>query len=108
MRLNGQRRCIIAVYMPHASKCSDEQESVYTELSKLIKKATKDKRVVVLAGDFNAVVCKTGDDEYASTSRQTLSQACGTFGYGTRNQKGQRLHQFCTQENLTIGNTIFD
>ena len=22
--------------------------------------------------------------------------------------KGQRLHQFCTQENLTIGNTLFD
>ena len=108
LRLHGQRTCIIAIYMPHAGKCSDEQERLYIELSKLIKKAKKNKRVVVLAGDFNAVVGKTGDDDYANTSKQTLSKACGTFGYGNRNQKGQRLHQFCTQENLTIGNTMFD
>ena len=108
LRLQGQRTCIIAVYMPHAGKCSGEQEIVYTEISKLIKNAKKNKRVVVLAGDFNAVVGKTGEEDYASTSRQAVSQACGTFGHGTRNQKGQRLHQFCTQENLTIGNTIFD
>ena len=43
LRLNGQRTCIIAVYMPHAGKCSEEHESVYTELSKVIKqnKGTK-------------------------------------------------------------------
>ena len=92
LRLHGQRTCIIAVYMPHAGKCSDEHERVYAELSKLIKKAKNNKRVVVLAGDFNAVVGKTGDDDYANTSKQTLSKACGTFGYGNRNQKGQRLH----------------
>ena len=44
LRLHGQRTCIIAVYMPHASKCSEEHERVYTELSKLIKKAKKDKK----------------------------------------------------------------
>ena len=63
---------------------------------------------MVLAGDFNAVVCKTCDTDCVSTSKQALSQACGKFGYGTRNQKGQRLHQCCTHENLTIGNTLFD
>ena len=96
------------MYMPHAGKCSDEQEIVYTEITKLIKNAKKNNTVVVLARDFNAVVGKIGEEDYASTSRQAVSQACGTFGHGTRNQKGQRLHQFCTQENVTIGNTIFD
>ena len=61
-----------------------------------------------MAGDFNAVVGNTCDIDCVSTSKQALSQACGKFGYGTRNQRGQRLHQFCTQENLTIGNTLFD
>ena len=41
LRLNGQRTCIIAVYMPHAGNCSEEHESVYTELSKLIKTANE-------------------------------------------------------------------
>ena len=80
---------IIAVYMPHAGKCCDEQEAVYQEITKLMKTAKKNKRVVILAGDFNAVVGKTGEDDYAGVDRKVVSQACGTFGYGTRNQKGQ-------------------
>ena len=44
--------------MPHAGKCSDEQEAVYQEITKLMKTAKKNKRVVILAGDFNAVVEK--------------------------------------------------
>ena len=42
LRINGQRTCIIAVYMPHAGKCSEEHESVYTELSRIIKNAKRD------------------------------------------------------------------
>ena len=29
VKFHGQKTCIIAVYMPHASKCSDEQEVIY-------------------------------------------------------------------------------
>ena len=106
--MNGQPTCIIAVYMPHAGRCNEEQEKVYTELSRLIKKAKREKRLIVLAGDFNAVVGKTDDTDCENTSKQAVSHACGTFGYGIRNQKGQRLHQVCIQENLSIGNTFVD
>ena len=41
LRLNGQRTCLIAVYMPHAGKCNEEHESVYTKLSTLITKNKK-------------------------------------------------------------------
>ena len=92
VKFHGQTTCIIDVYMLHASKCSDEQEAVYQEITKLMKTVKKNKRVVILAGDFNAVVGKTGEDDYAGVDRNVVSQACGTFGYGTRNQKCKRLH----------------
>ena len=41
VKFHGQKTCIIAVYMPHAGKCSDEQEVVYTEIIKLIKNVNK-------------------------------------------------------------------
>ena len=56
VKFHGQKTFIIAVYMPHAGKCSDEQETVYQEITKLMKTAKKNKRVVILAGDFNAVI----------------------------------------------------
>ena len=62
----------------------------------------------MLAGDFDAVVGKPDDTDCEINSKRKFPQACGKLGYGTRNQKGQRLQQFCTQENLSIGNTFFD
>ena len=76
LKMNGQRTCIIAVYMPHDGRCSEEQERVYTELSMLIKKAKREKRLIVLAGDFNAVVGKTNDTDCEITSKRKLSRAC--------------------------------
>ena len=108
VKLHGKKTCVIAVYMPHAGKCSDEQEAVYHEITKLMKTAKENKRMVILAGDFNAVVGKTSEDDYAEVKKNVVPQACGNFGLGTRNQKGQRLHQFCSQQNLIIGNTMFD
>ena len=108
LTMNGHLMCIIAVYMPHAGRCSDEQENVYNELTRLIKKAKSERSLIVIARDFNAVVGKTDDTDYEGANEHKFSQACGKFGYGNRNQKGQRLHKFCMQENLSIGNTFFD
>ena len=82
---------IIAVYMPHAGRCSEEQEKVYTELSRLTKKSKREKRLIVLARVFNAVIGKTDETDCENTSKQKISQACCKFSYGTRNQNGQRL-----------------
>ena len=97
VKTNGHLMCIIAVYMPHAGRCSDEQENVYNALTRFITKAKSERRLIVIAGDFNAVVGKTDDTDYGGTNEYKLSQACGKIGYGNRNQKGQRLHQFCMQ-----------
>ena len=45
LKMHGQRTCIIAVYIPHAGRSSDEQENVYTELSRLINKNKKREEV---------------------------------------------------------------
>ena len=41
LKMNGHPTCIIVVYMPHAGRCSEEQEQVYTELARLINKAKR-------------------------------------------------------------------
>ena len=41
LKMNGHPTCIIVVYMPHAGRCSEEQEKVYTELARLINNATR-------------------------------------------------------------------
>ena len=39
IKIHGKKARIIAIYMPHAGKCADEQEAVYQEIAKLIKVA---------------------------------------------------------------------
>ena len=78
--------------MQHAGRCSDEQENVYNELTRLIKKAKSERILIVIARDFNAVVGKTDDTDYEGANEYKFSQACGKCGYGIRNQKGQRFH----------------
>ena len=58
-----------------------------------------------MGGDFNAVVGRKNDVDYDNRIQIT---ACGQFGFGERTQRGQRLVQFCMQENLTTANTCFD
>ena len=79
LKMNGHLMGIIAVYMPHAGRCSDEQENVYNELTRFIKKAKRERRMIVIAGYFNAVVGKTYDTNHKGGNEYKLAQACGKF-----------------------------
>ena len=66
------------------------------ETVKKLKKLTSS--VLIVGGDFNGKVGKRIDDQ----------ELCiGRWSRGTRNDNGQKLIDFCTNNNLCISNTVF-
>jgi len=86
---------IIQVYAPTASKSDQEIEDFYSQLKQL-GTSTKKHDINIVMGDFNAKVGKG-----------KVADIIGDYGLGTRNERGDRLLQFCTEENFSIMNTWF-
>ena len=57
---------------------------------------TPNKDVLLIIGDWNA---KVGSQETPGVT--------GKFGFGIRNETGQRLIEFCQEKALVIANTVF-
>ena len=72
-----------------------ELEQFYEDLQDLLKLTPK-KHVLFIRGDWNA---KVGSQETPGVT--------GKFGLGIQNEAGQRLIQFCQENALGIGNTLF-
>nr|XP_022308315.1 uncharacterized protein LOC111114318 [Crassostrea virginica] len=73
------------------------KEQFYETLQNIMSKRTE-REVVLLIGDFNA---KVGNDN--TGYRATMGQ----HGVGTMNENGQQLADFCANNNLVIGGTVF-
>ena len=52
--------------------------------------------MLFIIGDWNAKV-----------GRQGISGVTGRFGHGVQNEAGQRLIEFCQENELVIANTLF-
>ena len=86
---------IIQVYAPTLD-CEDEEvEKLYQEINNGIKQ-TKSGELLCVMGDFNA---KVGKEKY--------EKIAGTHGLGNRNERGDRLIEFCQHNNLCVVNTWF-
>ena len=81
------------MYAP-TSTHDDEEEKLYDEIDKLLQTKTQ---YTILMGDFNGKVGKRVDEE----------DAVGEFGSGERNERGERVVEFATAQNLKIMNTCF-
>lgn len=86
---------IIQIYAPTADKDDTVVESLYQLISEALG-MTKKHEITIIMGDFNA---KVG-------SENTLN-ITGKFGLGNRNNRGERLVQFCQEEKFVIMNTWF-
>ena len=86
---------IIQAYAPTADKTEEELEEFYADMEKAYKnvKATD---ILVVMGDFNAKIGKGSVDNHV-----------GSFGLGSRNERGDRLLEFCMEKDLVIANTLF-
>lgn len=86
---------IIQVYAPTADAVDEEIEAFYDEVKDLLK-FTRKHDINVIMGDFNA---KLGSGK--------CGDLVGPFGLGKRNERGDRLLQFCQEVDMKATNTWF-
>ena len=86
---------VIQVYAPTSKAEETEVERFYEDLQDLLELTPK-KDVLFIIGDWNAKV-----------ESQEKPGITGRFGFGMRNEAGQRLIEFCQQNTLVIANTLF-
>ena len=86
---------IIQIYAPTQDQEDEEIELFYDETQTAIKNVKTDDMLCVM-GDLNAKVGK-----------ERTTDITGRYGLGTRNKRGERLIEFCQQNELIITNTYF-
>ena len=87
---------IIQVYAPTTDHDDEEVEKFYDDIENVMKYA-KSGEINIVMGDWNA---KVGEQQEYPVS--------GKFGLGDRNDRGQRLVEFCWTTKLAITNTLFE
>lgn len=95
LQTNSRKLNIIQIYAPTADKPDEEIEMFY-ELIKQTLESLNSRDINIVLGDFNAKVGKGRCDKYI-----------GEYGIGTRNERGDRLVQFCQEEGMIITNTFY-
>ena len=89
---------VIQVYAPSLCLCYVEEAEVerfYEDLQDLLE-LTPPKDVLFIIKDWDA---KVGSQETPGVT--------GKFGFGIRNEAGQRLIEFCQENALVIASTLF-
>jgi exonuclease III len=79
---------IIQVYLPTTDAEEEEVNALYEQIEDLLKRQRGRDNVIVM-GDWNANVGE-GKDE----------KEVGTFGLGKRNDRGEKLVEFCRKQKL--------
>jgi len=96
INLNAKPRNItlIQVYAPTTAAEEHDVLGVYHSVMKAIKKTPK-QNFLMMSGDFNAKVGKGADG------------VVGPYGIGEANEAGDRLRDFCGQQDMLLANTWF-
>ena len=81
---------VIHVYAPTSSSSEEDIEAFYSDIEDALAKTDK-KDIIILTGDWNA---KVGHDN------TDWKSVMGKYGYGDRNERGERLLEFATVHNL--------
>lgn len=91
---------IVQVYFPTSEASDDEVDDCYSQLEQLLE-TLPNREITMLIGDYNAKIGREPGDEY-------LRKVIGKYGLGKRNARGERLLQFCTENNFFIANTGYE
>lgn len=87
---------IIQVYMPTSNATDDFVDEIYKQIEEVIEENGKGQIRTIVMVDWNSVV---GDEG--------VEGIVGKYGYGRRNDRGERLIEFCKQFDFWITNTWF-
>ena len=88
---------VIQLYAPTADCNGNDIEELYDNLQQQLDEVDKN-NMLLLMGDWNAKV---------RTNRETWHGTIGWHGYGDMNERGERLLEFCSENQLCITNTYF-
>lgn len=97
LKLGRRKISIIQAYAPTTNSTEEELEDFYNLLDNTLNKYRSERNFVI--GDFN---CKVG-----RKTNNTEEMACGPFGLGIRNERGERLIEFAEEHKLKIINTFY-
>ena len=87
---------ILQCYAPTSTASNEQIENFYNSLQEAID-TIPNRDIKIIMGDMNAKLGKVIQP----------TAACGIFGLGDQNERGERLHEFCIANNLSITNTLF-
>ena len=85
---------LVQVYMPTSDSTEEEVDKIYELIEDILDNSKNDN--VIVMGDFNAVIGEGEQTKYV-----------GKYGLGVRNNRGDRLNEFATNNNMFICNTWF-
>ncbi|XP_023224327.1 craniofacial development protein 2-like [Centruroides sculpturatus] len=95
IKMKPRDMLIIQTYLPTTDHTDEEVEEVYQQINQCIQ--GKDNRdILLIMGDMNAKV-----------GRGREGIVIGPWGLGERNDRGERLIDFCREKGLTVMNTWF-
>ena len=96
MKAHPMNITVVQVYSPTTDATEEEMDNFYGVLQDTLD-SISGRDITMMIGDCNAKVGKDG--------RETCNS--GKFDLGDRNERGDRLVEFCTANDLVIGNTMF-
>ncbi|EYC27388.1 hypothetical protein Y032_0009g691 [Ancylostoma ceylanicum] len=88
---------IISAYAPQVGCTAEEKNAFYEDLEQYVH-SIEDEEVLLLGGDLNG---------HIGEGREGFDRWHGGYGYGTRNEEGQRILEFAAMSDLLIANTQF-
>lgn len=90
---------IVQVYAPTAQASEEDIDRFYGLLEETLDKIPN-REITLVLGDFNAKIGNTVADDH-------IRQVIGKHGLGVRNERGERLINFCVEKKLNVVNTNF-
>ena len=88
---------IIQAYAPTCDSTEEEIKQFYTDLTTAAEEAPH-RDVLIIGGDWNIKI---------GTNNVGYEKVMGRFGYGDRNERGEKLLEFAMDNDLVICNTKF-
>ncbi|KAI5715694.1 hypothetical protein M8J77_020891 [Diaphorina citri] len=87
---------IIQVYMPTSETSEETVDEVYKQIEEILEEYGRGQVRTMIMGDWNSVIGDKAD-----------GNVVGEYGLGTRNERGEKLVEFCKEFGFWISNTWF-